>query len=58
MTENEYIVIWETPINVNAKRRLPGERFIETETQELKNMVTHKYLLKIKKITKKKKKED
>lgn len=50
MVKNEYIVIWETPIYVNCIKREPGERFVEEETQELKNIVSMKYILKIKKI--------
>lgn len=52
MTANEYIVIWEVPIHVNGIKRQPGEQFEEEETQELKNLVLHKYIMKVKKVTK------
>lgn len=52
MAVNEYIVIWEVPIHVNGIKRQPGEQFEEEETQELKNLVLHKYLMKVKKVNK------
>jgi len=44
MKTKKFKVIGDREINVNAKKRQPAEVFEEVETQELKNLVFHKYL--------------
>ena len=52
MVKYHYIVVYETAINVNTIKRQPGEKFVEEETQELKNMTKQNYLMRIKKYEK------
>ena len=45
----KYRVIWEKAINVNGKHREINEEFEANEsTQEIKNLVRHKYIGEIK----------